>query len=149
MVLEFIINSEQWGNIKDNMLNNNTFEYQVWTILSSGTSAPQMSKIVLPYSVTTSERHKLHVLTRPGFKPESFGEYNQRYMVLNITKNYFEHLNDAFKPIEPEPEPEVQFVLPPPNRQENPIEALKKAILDDIMVIVEKHLNEQFLRHYT
>jgi len=146
MVLEFIINADQWNNIKINMFNNNTFESEVWNILSSGTSAPQMSKIVLPTSVTTSERHKLHILTRPGFKPESFGEYNRRYMVLNISKEYFQQLEEIFKPEEPEPEP---FVLPPPNRPENSIEAFKKAILDDIMVIVEKHLNEQFLRHYT
>jgi hypothetical protein len=66
-------------------------------------------------------------------------------MVLNISKDYFEYLHEVYKQPEPEPEP---FVLPPPNRPENQLEALKKALLDDIMNIVEKHLNEQFLKFY-
>jgi hypothetical protein len=145
MVLEILVGVQQWDSIKNAVLN--YFEQSIYELLSSGTSAPQMCKIVLPTSVTTAERHKLHILTRPGFKPESFGYNSERYMVLNISKDYFEYLHEVYKQPEPEPEPEP-FVLPPPNRPENQLEALKKALLDDIMNIVEKHLNEQFLKFY-
>ena len=102
MVLEILIGPLQWGLIKDRITSKHSFEQEVYSLLKSGTSVPQKSKIVLPVVVTTGERHKIHILTHTGFKPESFGEGTSRYMVLNISKDYFEYLLETYKPIEQE-----------------------------------------------
>ena len=142
---------EQWTNVKNILTNVNTFENEIYNILNQQINIkPENSKIVLPVSVTTAERHKMHILTRDGFNPKSTGSVN-RYMELFITKEYFENLHNQFK-IEPVTEPVIEPVTEPVTEPviDNLVQfnTFKKAILDDIMGIVEKHLNAEFLKYY-
>ena len=143
------VSNQYWTKIKDNLTNKNTFEFEIYNLLINQQKIPENSKIVLPVSVSTADRHKMHILTRAGFEPKSKGE-NDRYMELFIKKEYFAILHNRFK-IEEIEEPVVQPIVQTNLNNVSsliPFDAFKKAILDDIMGIVEKHLNSEFLKYY-
>jgi hypothetical protein len=96
-------------------------------------------KIILPNSVTVAERHKIHINTLPGFLPRSKGSSQNRIMELFIDANFFQELHDRFKPAQEVEEP-VQ--------ETDKFTAFKKAVLDDLMQLIEKYFNDLFLKHY-
>ena len=90
------VSKQYWTKIKDNLTNKDTFEFEIYNLLINQQKIPENSKIVLPVSVSTADRHKMHILTRAGFEPKSKGE-NDRYMELFIKKEYFAILHNRFK----------------------------------------------------
>jgi len=139
------ISENQWVEMKSDLTNKNQFEHEIYNILINQQVIilPEDSKIILPNIVTVAERHKMHILTRNGFVPKSIGGGTNRYMELIISKQFFENLHEQFQEIEEVVIDEIEIEIQP-----NPIDVLKKAILDDIMIIVEKHLNSEFLKFY-
>ena len=142
----FVITESGWETSKNLITNAATIESEIYNILSSNQNSfllLEEYKIVLPVSVTTAERHKIHKLSRPGFYSRSKGNDPNRIMEIFIDPDFIEHLNDLFyRAPKPEPEPVAE---PEP---ENELQAFKKSILEDIMIIVEKHLNDVFLKYY-
>ena len=130
-----IINENQWELVKPSFINKDAFKEIVYRTLIDNLNDYHCEdcKIVLPNTVTTAERHKLHILTKPGFTPRSKGENSNRFMEIFIDADFFEELHNIFKPVD---KPVDRMFI------------IKKAILDDIMGIVEKHFNEIFLKYY-
>ena len=61
-------------------------------------------------------------------------------MELFIDANFFQDLHDRFKPAE-----EIQETV---QETSDEFTAFKKAILDDLMQLIEKYFNDLFLKHY-
>jgi hypothetical protein len=94
-VLESSITVSGWESIKSAFINKDTFEHEIWGMCAS--EEPCDTKIVLPPSLTKSERESISLLTRSGFKTDTFSYGKDRFMVLYISKKYIELLNDTFK----------------------------------------------------
>jgi hypothetical protein len=94
-VLESSITVSGWESIKSAFINKDTFEHEIWGMCAS--EEPCDSKITLPPSLTKSERESISLLTRSGFKTDTFSYGKDRFMVLYISKKYIELLNDTFK----------------------------------------------------
>ncbi len=101
------------------------------------------SKIVLPKTLTVSERHRMHILTRPGFYPRSKGDGENRFMEIFIKEDFFEELHDTFK------SEEIEETSSEGEQDNSDINKFKRSILDDLMKIVDKYFNDIFLKHYT
>lgn len=102
-------------------------------------------KLILPNYVTIQERHRIHKFTTSGMDAYSFGESPNRIMEIDFTKKYMQTIFDKFY-IKPE---EIDTPLPdhqPAKMQA--IQELKKAILDDVMILIDKHLSDEFLKYY-
>ena len=140
-----IVTEIGWESIKNYFINKDTFRQQVYDVLMENLQIYRSEdcKIVLPNTVTTAERHKIHILTRLGFFPRSKGEGSNRIMEIFITPEFFEELHQEFK------SDELEEVVVEEPVQTDPMIALKTAILEDIMLLVEKHFNDIFLKHYT
>jgi hypothetical protein len=142
----FVLTEAAWEISKDLITNGPTVESEIYKILGLNENVYlrlEDYKIVLPKTVNVAQRHKIHKLSRPGFYSRSKGEFPNRTMEIFIEPDYVEYLNRVFyrpEPVDPEPEPEPE--------PETPIQAFKKAILEDIMLVVEKHLNDVFLKYY-
>jgi len=131
-----------WESIKTRMTDRNTYQFEVYNLLMDQFEVfkAEDCKIILPKSVSVAERHKIHINTLPGFLPRSKGYAQDRIMELFIDANFFQELHDRFKPAE-----EVQETV---QETTDEFTAFKKAVLDDIMQLVEKYFNDLFLKHY-
>ena len=142
----FTISEENWETIKDSITNKDTFKQEVYNILTENQNKLLESnyyKIILPKKVTVAERHKLHKLTRTGFFPNSKGEGEERIMAIFIETVFVHHLNSLF----------YEEIVPPvvPVQVDQTQEILidfKRRVLEDVMLLIEKHFNEVFLKYY-
>ena len=142
----FTVSEESWNTKKDLITNKDTFKQEIYNILTGGVNAileNNYYKIVLPKTVSVSERHKLHKLTRTGFFPNSKGQGENRIMEIFIETVFVEHLNDLFY----QPPEEVE-VYPQPAQLDDLLADFKKRVLEDIMLLIEKHFNDIFLKFY-
>jgi len=140
----FVVTEAEWDANKNLISNGATIEAEIYKILGLNENVflkLEEYKIVLPVTVTTAERHKIHKLSRPGFYSRSKGNDPNRIMEIFIEPDFIEHLNDIFY--------RAPLIVPDvPPEPETPFQLFKKAILEDIMLIVEKHLNDVFLKYY-
>ena len=129
----------------------NDFQQEIYNIFFTNPDIKITNcKLILPSYVTIQERHRIHKYTSTGMDAISYGEIPNRVMEISFNKNYMQKIFDKYyiKPEEPEPEQVEEIENDHQLLKIQALNELKKAILDDLMILIDKHLNTEFLKYY-
>jgi len=129
----------EWEAMNSCLNSFDQFEAEMYNLLKD--PEIEKTKVMFPAYLTVQERHKLHRFTRKGeIEPTSYGENDNRYMEIIFSKKYIQSLHDRFyvQPAQNTPEPPVKPTL----------EEFKKNILVDIMGVIDKHLNNEYINYF-
>jgi len=146
---QIIVSESEWSTIKMEMLlTRSGFDYSVFQLLDNQLIKSNAS-ITFPKTLTKQERWRIHtfseknmVVSRSEDTPRQgvVGPQSDRILTTELSKEYIKHIRGVYQCTITEPTvPIVQIEA---------FEKFKKAILDDIMTLVDKHLNAEFLKFY-
>ena len=142
----------EWESMPEFTHNRDDFQHCIYNIFFRNPKNTVTScKLILPNYVTVQERHRIHKFTTSGMDAYSFGEYPNRVMEIDFTKKYMQNIYDTYYVEPEEPEHTVEIDTPLPDHELAKMQAireLKKAILDDVMTLIDKHLSDEFLKYY-
>ena len=141
------ITENHWDANKNLMLlSRNDFEYELFKILFPTYVKEQkfqQVEIIFPTCVSRQERWRIHTYSEKNMissESTDIGE-NKREMVVILTKSYVEYIHNIYiSSIETEETININI--------QQKFEIFKRSILDDIMALVDKHLNEEFYKYY-
>ena len=127
-----------WNSIKDVIFNSKqNFEEEMYKFIFEFMHCDVTSiELAFPDILTTHERHCIHLFSKKDtFTAVSKGEIPDRFIEVKFSELYIQHIyNRKTSPVVPQIDQEI--------------DTFKKAILDDIMNVVDKHLQELYLKFY-
>ena len=136
--------SEYWEVIKSNaLISKTTFEESMYNFIFEDQGVQVMGIVLtFPNSLTTKERHNIHIFSeKNNLEAISKGAPPNRCIDVCFSEKYIQKIyNNYYK--------EPVIVLETISKQDIFINELKKAILDDLMNVIDKHLQELYLKHY-
>jgi hypothetical protein len=144
-----IITENTWSTLKKSLLlTRSEFDFDIFGLFFSNESPVfENTRIRFPNCLTKQERWRIHtyseknmVISHSEDTPEG-----DRILTLDLSKEYMKTIYGIYQCTLSEPEePEEPIV----NLPMEAFEKFKRAILDDIMTLVDKHLNKEFLKFY-
>ena len=138
---------EYWELIKSTtLISKTTFEESMYNFIFKDQGVQVMGIVLtFPNSLTTKERHTIHIFSeKNNLEAISKGAPPNRCIDVCFSEKYIQKIyNNYYK------EP---VIVPETNSNQEQMELFinkfKKAILDDLMNVIDKHLQELYLKHY-
>jgi len=135
---------EYWEIIKSTaLISKTTFEENMYNFIFEDQGVQVMGIVLtFPNSLTTKERHTIHIFSeKNNLEAISKGAPPNRCIDVCFSEKYIQKIyNNYYK--------EPVIVHETISKQDIFINELKKAILDDLMNVIDKHLQELYLKHY-
>ena len=85
-----------WNQHSDNLLNPALFEQELYNFIKAEGTNSKKTVIFFPKELTISDRHFIHTMSRTGVSSVSNGFGANRQLILNLSKNFIEHLWTKF-----------------------------------------------------
>ena len=135
-----VITEECWCVIKNQvLLSKNDFDFELYKLIfPESVKVPDFRNInfKFPSCLTKAERWKIHTYSEKNtIVSSSVGDDTERQLTTFVDKEHIKYIWKVFNIVD---EPIVR----------KSFEDFKRAILNDIMGIVDTHLNEEYARYY-
>jgi hypothetical protein len=138
------MSDEYWNSISSVIFNSkNDFEEQMYKYIYNNYNQIIGVVLTFPAILTIADRHRIHLLSeKDNLIALSRGEIPNRRIEVCFSENYIKRIYNYYHVDPP-------VVVQIEEEQVQTFQEFKKAILDDLMNVIDKHLRELYVKYYT